>query len=173
MSRRAQAAAGRVRPAAESSDSSMSDYEFTITLCVRHPDIDPARITATLGIDPQASWKKGDPRVGPQGESLTGAHRESYWTGGLMAAPQLSSEYSSIEVELLKILARLREYYEFLLELRSDGAASELHVSLFARQEFRLDFQPSTLELLGRLGLAVALEVHPHVPEPRPRPSSN
>jgi hypothetical protein len=151
----------------------MSDYEFTITLRVRHPDIDPARITATLGVDPQASWRKGDARVGPQGESLPGAHRESYWTGGLMPAPQLSSEYSSIEVELLKILARLREYYEFLLELRSDGAASELHVSLFARQEFRLDFSPATLELLGRLGLSVALEVHPHVLEPRPRLASN
>lgn len=151
----------------------MSDYEFTITLRVRHPNIDPGRITATLGVEPQASWKKGDPRVGPQGESLPGAHRESYWTGGLMAAPQLSSEYSSIEAELLKILARLREYHEFLLELRSGGAAAELHVSLFARQEFRLDFSPPTLELLGRLGLAVALEVHPHVPKPRRRLTSN
>lgn len=147
----------------------MSDYEFTITLRVRHPDIDPARITAVLGIDPQASWKKGDPRIGPHGEPIPGAHRESYWTGGLMPAPQLSSEYATIEAELLKILTRLREYYEFLIELCSNGAASELHISLFARQEFRLDFSPSTLALLGRLGLAVALEVHPHVPKQPPR----
>jgi hypothetical protein len=92
-----------------------------------------------------------------------------------MPAPQLSSGSSSIEDELLQILARLRQHYEFLLKLRSEGAALELPVSLCARQEFRRDFQPSTLELLGRLGLAVALalEMHPHVPEPRPRSSAN
>jgi hypothetical protein len=151
----------------------MSDYEFTMTLRIRHPDIDPARITAMLGIDPQATWKKGDWRIDEKGEPLQGMHRESYWTGRLMSAPQLSSEYSSVEAELLKILAQLRKSHEFLLELRSNGAISEVHVSLFARQEFRLDLSPPTLELLGRLGLAVALEVHPHVPESRPRLSSN
>jgi len=90
-----------------------------------------------------------------------------------MPAPQLSSENSSIKVELLQILARLRQHHEFLLKVRSEDASSELHVSLFARQEFRLDFQPSTLELLDRLGPAVALEVHPDVPAPRPRSSAN
>jgi hypothetical protein len=151
----------------------MSDYEFTITLRIRHPDIDPTRITAALGIEPQATWMKGDPRLGPADEPLQGAHRDSYWTGRLMAVPQLSSEYSSVEVELLKILAQLRKSSEFLLELRAAGATSELDVSLFARQEFRLDLSSSTLELLGRLGLAVALEVHPHVSESRPRAASN
>ena len=151
----------------------MSGYEFTITLRIRHPDIDPARITAALGIDPQASWKKGDSRISPEGDPLQGARGESYWTGRLMPTPELSSEFSSVEAELLKILAQLRKSNEFLLELRSDGAISELHVSLFSRQEFRLDLSPSTLELLGRLGLAVALEGHPHVPESRPRLSSS
>jgi len=151
----------------------MSDYEFTMTLRIRHPDIDPARITAGLGIDPQASWKTGDSRIGAEGEPLQRTHRESYWTGRLMPTPELSSEYSSVEAELLKILAQLRKSHDFLLELTSDGAVSELHVSLFARQEFRLDLSPSTLDLLARLGLAVALEVHPHVPESRSRQSSN
>jgi hypothetical protein len=151
----------------------MSDYEFTMTLRIRHPDIDPARITAMLGIDPQAGWKKGDSRVGAEGTPLQGTHRESYWTGRLMPTPQLSSEYSSVEAELLKILAQLRKSHEFLLQLHSDGAVSELHVSLFARQEFRLDLSPSTLELLGRLGLAVALEVHPHLPGSPDQRSSN
>ena len=153
--------------------NSMSDYEFTITLRIRHPGIDPARITAMLGIHPQATWTKGDPRAGPQGEPLQGAHRESYWSGLLMPIPQLSSEYASVEAELLKILGQLRKSHAFLLELHTDGAVCELYVSLFARQEFRLDLSPPTLALLGRLGLAVALEVHPNVPEPRSRTTSN
>lgn len=151
----------------------MSDYEFTITLRIRHPDMDPVRITNVLGVDPQATWKKGDPRVSPEGEPLAGTRGESYWTGGLMPTPQLSSEHSSVEVELLKILHQLRNSNEFLLELRSGGAISELHVSLFSRQEFQLDLSPSTLEMLGRLGLAVALEVYPYLPESQPPLPSN
>jgi hypothetical protein len=37
-------------------------------------------------------------------------------------------------------------------------------VSLFVRENFRLDLTPETLGLLGRLGLSVALEIHPHSP---------
>ena len=41
-------------------------------------------------------------------------------------------------------------------------AVAELHVSIFARDEFRLEFLPESLSMLGRLGLTVALEVKPH-----------
>jgi hypothetical protein len=146
----------------------MSDYEFTITLRIRHPNIDPARITGGLGIEPQAAWKKGDARLNMDGEPLQGTHRESYWTGRLMPTPELSAEHSSVEAELQKILTQLRKSQDFFLELRSDGAHCELHVSLFARQEFRVDLSAPSLQLLGRLGLAVALEVHTHVPALRP-----
>lgn len=146
----------------------MSDYEFTINLRIRHPEIDPARITLRLGIEPQAAWKKGDARLNADGKPLQGTHRESYWTGRLMSAPKLSAEHSSVEAELRKILTQLRKSQEFFLELRSGGAICELHVSLFARHEFRVDLSSSSLELLGRLGLAVALEVHPHMAAPRP-----
>jgi Domain of unknown function (DUF4279) len=159
--------------AAKRKDTRMSEYEFTITLCIRHPNIEPARITAALGIDPQATWKEGDPRIGLEGELLQGIYRETYWSGRLMHAPQLSAEWSTVERVLLQILAQLRRSFEFLRDLRSEGAASELHVSIFSRQEFRLDFSPETLELLGRLGLALALEVHPPQPDAGSRPSSS
>ena len=142
----------------------MSDYEFAINVRIRHPRIDPERITEALGVPPQASWKEGDPRIGAQGEPLQGIYRESYWTGRLMDAPQLSSE-ATVERVLLQVLGQLRRSYEFLQRLRDEGAASELQVSIFSRQEFRLDFSAETLELLGRLGLAVVLEVHPPGPE--------
>jgi hypothetical protein len=35
-------------------------------------------------------------------------------------------------------------------------------VSIFAREDFRLDFLAESLSLLGRLGLALALEVKPY-----------
>jgi Domain of unknown function (DUF4279) len=142
----------------------MSEYEFTISLRIRHPSIEPLTITKTLGIEPQHTWKSGDARRSPAGETLEGNYRESYWMARLMPEPELSSGRSSVESVLLHTLAQLRRSHAFLEQLGTDGGVAELHVSLFARENFRLDLSAETLAMLGRLGLAVALEIHPHSP---------
>jgi hypothetical protein len=150
----------------------MSEYEFTISLRMRHPSIDPAAITQTLGIEPQHTWKAGAPRCGPTGEALEGVYRESYWLGRLMEEPQLSSTRVSVESVLRQILAHLRRSQSFLEQLDAEGGVAELYVSMFAREDFRLELSARSLALLGRLGLAVALEIHPQPPhavsEPQP-----
>jgi len=142
----------------------MSDYEFTISLRIRHPSIEPHAITQTLGIEPQHTWKAGDARLSPAGETLGGTYRETYWMARLMPEPELSSDRSSVETVLLQTLAQLRRCQAFLEQLVSDGGIAELHVSLFARENFRLDLSVESLATLGRLGLAVALEIHLHSP---------
>jgi uncharacterized protein DUF4279 len=145
----------------------MSEYEFTVSLRLRHPAIDPAQITQTLGIEPQHTWKVGDPRRDPAGGALEGAYRESYWMGRLMDEPQLSSGRLSVESVLLQRLAQLRRSHDFLEQFHAEGGVAELHVSLYAREAFRLELSEESLGLLSRLGLAVALDVHP-----RPSPGA-
>jgi hypothetical protein len=142
----------------------MNAYEFTVSLRIRHPHADPQTISQTLGIQPQHTWKAGEQRRGELGETLEGAYRESYWMGRLMAQPQLSSGRLSVESVLLQTLAQLRRSHAFLEKLVADGGVAEVYVSLFVRENFRLDLSPATLATLGRLGLAVALEIHPHSP---------
>jgi Domain of unknown function (DUF4279) len=146
----------------------MSEYEFTLSLRLRHPAIDPSRITRTLGIEPQHTWKAGDRRLGLSGEALEGVYRESYWMGRLVDEPQLSSEQLSVESVLLEKLATLRRSCDFLEEFHAEGGVAELHVSLYARDDFRLELSEQSLGLLGRLRLAIALDVHP-----RPAPGAS
>jgi len=149
----------------------MNDYEFTISLCVRHPTIDPSSITQSLGIEPQHTWKAGEARRGPAGEEVEGVYHQSYWTGRVMEEPQLSSERATVESVLLKTLTQLSRSHDFLQELSTDGGTAELTVSLFARGIFRLDLSPETSALLGRLRLTIAFDIHPHQPNtslPRP-----
>jgi hypothetical protein len=150
----------------------MNDYEFTISLCIRHPTMDPSSITQSLGIEPQHTWKAGEARRGPAGEELEGAYRQSYWTGRLMEEPKLSSEQTTVESVLLTTLSQLRRSYDFLQQLSTDGGTAELLVSLFARGVFRLDLSPESSALLGRLRLTIAFDIHPHPPQntsvPRP-----
>ena len=142
----------------------MSEYEFTVSLRIRHPAVDPATITAALGIEPQHAWRAGHPRCDPAGAEIGGAHYDSYWMARLMDEPQLSSESVSVEGVILKILANLRRAQSFLEQLHAEGGVAELHVSLYARGAFRIELPADSLALLARLHLAVALDVHPNSP---------
>ena len=151
----------------------MSEYEFTVSLRIRHPAIDPDTITGILGIEPQHAWRAGQPRVDPAGTELGGAHHDSYWMGRLMDEPQLSSDSASVEGMILKTLSQLRRAQSFLEQLNAGGGVAELLVSLYAREDFRLELPSDSLTLLGRLHLAIALDVHPHSPLEAPVSRAN
>jgi hypothetical protein len=138
----------------------MSAYEFTISLRIRHPEIEPAKITEALGLQPQHSWKAGESRHPSTGGS--GEHRDSYWIARLMEEPQLLTSQTSIESVLVQTITQLRRAQAFLEQLHAEGAMSELSISLFAREDFRLELSPDTMSLMGRMGLAVVLEIQPH-----------
>jgi len=151
----------------------MSEYEFTISLRIRHPTIDPAMITTTLGIQPQHTWRVGQPRCDPAGAEVGGVHHDSYWMGRLMDEPQLSSDRVSVERVILTTLSQLRRSQSFLEQMNAEGAVAALLVSLYAREDFRLEFPSDCLTLLGRMHLAVAFEVHPHSPLKAPASRAN
>jgi hypothetical protein len=67
----------------------------------------------------------------------------------------------SVESVLMQNLAQLRRAHAFLEQLHAEGGVAELHVSLYAREPFRVELSDEALRLLGRLGMAVALDVHP------------
>jgi hypothetical protein len=140
----------------------MSDYEFTMSLRIRHPDMDPAVITRTLGLQPQHAWRAGTERKSSAGDSVNGTNRDSYWMCGLMAEPKLASEQVGVESELQQALGTLRRSFEFLQSLQANGGTTEVYVSIFAREEFRIELLAEVAALLGRLGITMAIEVKPH-----------
>jgi hypothetical protein len=144
----------------------MSGYEFMMSLRIRHPRIDPAEITRALGIQPQHDWRAGDLRLDSSGDEIAGMRRESYWMGRLTTEPALARDRVSVESQIEHTLGTLRRCFDFFETLKAGGGSAELHVSLYAREEFRLEFLPELLMLLGRVGLAVVIEVRPN-PEMR------
>jgi hypothetical protein len=140
----------------------VSEYEFTMSLRIRHPHVDPAEVTRVLGMEPQHMWRAGDARRDVGGAELEGTYRESYWMARLMVEPQLASDGVGVESEVLRTLAQLRRSFSYLETLKLEGGEAELLVNIFAREDFRLDFLAESLSILGRLGLALALEVKPH-----------
>ena len=142
----------------------MSEYEFTVSLRIRHPTIDPQTISDTLGIQPLHTWRAGRPRCDPAGAEIGGAHHDSYWMARLMENPQLSSDGVSVERVIVTTLSQLRRAQTFLEQLHAEGGLAALLVSLYARADFRLELPADSLTLLGRMHMAVVLDVHPHSP---------
>jgi hypothetical protein len=142
----------------------MSEYEFTVSLRIRHPRIEPSRITEMLGLRPEHSWKAGDPhpRRSPEGTGVEGEYRDSYWTAPLMEQPQLSTTGVSVESVLVQTIDQLRRSQSFLEQLLAEGGSLQLSVSLFSRENFRLELSADTMGLMSRLGIAVVLDVQPH-----------
>jgi hypothetical protein len=113
-------------------------------------------------MEPQHSWRVGEMRRDAAGLATGGAYHESLWMCALMPHPELSSDVVSVESQLLQVIGVLRRSLDFLQSLRESGGVAELHISIFARQEFRLELPAESLASLAQMGIAMALEVHPH-----------
>lgn len=137
----------------------MSQHEFTMSLGVRHPDIDPAQITRALGLQPGHVWRKGERRLDQSGLALGGSRRESYWLCELTPRPKFSDESVSVGSEISGVLQMLRKSISFMQDLHHGGGATELHVTVFARGDFRMELLPEEAALLGRLGVVIAIEI--------------
>lgn len=137
----------------------MSDYELTLSLAIRHPDIDPDRITRALGLQPGHVWRKGEDRLDASGSSLGRLHNASYWLCEIAPRHRFSGEHVGLESELSSVLRRLRVASDFLRSLHAEGGVTELHVTLFARGDFRLELPPDCTALLGHLAVALRIDI--------------
>jgi hypothetical protein len=137
----------------------MSEHEFTMSLVVRHPDIDPAQITRALGLQPGHVWSKGEQRMDHTGATLGGSRRESYWLCELPPRPKFAVERVNVGSEISGVLQMLRQSIAFMQDLRHGGGAAELLITVFARGDFRLELLPEEAALLGRIGLSITIDI--------------
>ena len=65
----------------EARRASQPSYPFQLSLRIRHPSIDPASISHELQIEPEHSFRAGDPRESRS--AVTSVHADSYWLATL------------------------------------------------------------------------------------------
>jgi hypothetical protein len=155
-------AAPTLTPHGTQEAQTMVAYDFTMSLGLRHPDIDPARITQALALEPDHVWQRGDRRVDVNGAPLEGAHHDSYWVADFVRSSALAGEQSDVEGELSRLLQSLRKAMEFMQGLRHGGGAAELFITIYARGDFRLSLLADEASVLGRLGITMTVEVRPY-----------
>lgn len=133
----------------------MTEHEFTMSLGVRHPSMDPQNMADALGLEPGHVWSSGER-----------SHRGNYWVCEMKSRPDFPGEPVSVEIELSRLLHKLRRSMDFIQDLRRDGGATELLVTIFTRGDLRMDLSPDATTLLGRMGIALSVEVRAAVLQP-------
>ena len=129
---------------------------FSVTLRCYHPEWDPGQISTQLGMTPEVSWKAGDQRRIPSGETLSGRCRSTYW-----CSSKLLGSWDHPIATLTEYIKLLEGKREFIQNLISSGG----------RIEFFLGWglpgpsggQVLDVDLLGRLGslgINLAIDVY-------------
>lgn len=97
----------------------MHPYTYSISLRIKHPDIDLTYIGLLLGLQPNRIWKAGEARATPKDTPLEGTNKESYWCGRLTGDRE-RSETCSLEDKLAdwtnRLFANSSEFKKLLAE---------------------------------------------------------
>lgn len=158
----------------EARRASQPSYPFQLSLRVRHPSIDPASISRELQIEPEHSFRAGDPRESARSIAMTPVYVESYWLAtldpgtflaGTALAPELSPQTHAIALSAVDsaltilITSVLRRHSEFFRRIESEGGEVRLIVAISARKTRGFTLTPHLSRALSELRIPVDFEL--------------
>ncbi len=137
------------------------EYDFAVSLKIRHPSIDPDEITRTLKLIPQHAWKAGADRPATAERSSAGTYRETLWIAPLGPSPYAPQGLEFSLDEALRFGAlQVQRSRPFWNRLVAEGGSAELLIEIFGAETFTLELTPATFALLARSKLAISVQVH-------------
>ena len=161
----------------EARRASQPSCPFQLSLRIRHPSIDPASISRELQIEPEHSFRAGDPRESSRNNAVTPVHVDSYWLATLdlptlllespesALIPQLSRQTQAIAFSeldsALTVLAGsvLRRHAEFFRRIQSEGGEVRLIIAISARKTRGFTLTPHLSRALSELRIPVDFEL--------------
>ena len=155
---------------------------FQLSLRIRHPSIDPAHLSREFNIEPEHSFRAGDPRPVRSAVAPASVHAESYWLGALNPAswppdisfpghPGLQIAQQGLAAAAAKSfgwvlsLSTTRFFHvhaELLRRIRSDGGQISLLVALSPGEVGSFSLVPEVSRVFGEFGITVEFEFTDH-----------
>jgi len=151
-------------------------YPFQLSLRVRHPSIDPAAISRELQMEPEHSFRAGEPRDPSRSLAVAPVHVDSYWLATLdlekllVGTPETALVHeitrhtqtiaTSLEPALTILTASvLRRHAEFFRRIQSEGGEVRLIVAISARKTRGFTLTPHLSRALSELRIPVDFEL--------------
>jgi hypothetical protein len=154
---------------------------FELALRIRHPSMDPAAISRELRLEPEHSFKVGEPRTSSSGIAAAAVHGESCWLGTLdpqtwspeqtafdmPARTRTSATKERLRAMVMDSLGMaltlaashfLRSHGDFFRRLQSEGGDVGLIVELPAASAQSFTLTPQVAKIFADLSIAVDFE---------------
>ena len=139
-----------------SSIEKAADDGFLVRLIVKDFSIDPDEITHSLGLRPEVSWKRGDPKVTPIGRVVPGLRSDNLWS--YSSGGKVGRRFDGFVVSFVEDLDNCKALFE---RLRDDGARVELMLCLFGTKNTSGVLPARALGILFDLNVSIGVEVYP------------
>lgn len=127
-------------------------FSYKVSLQIKHPDADPKRVAAGIGLQAKRSWAVGEERRTPKGNPLPGSYRESYCVFDLG-----SGDDGELADFLRQTLTKLEHAAEFISELRRTGGKLNFYVTWSPNERGEV-FDVELLAAMARLGIDLGIE---------------
>lgn len=132
---------------------------FSIVLLIRHPHIDPKKISEELRLEPYGHAKSGEPRMTLQGAPLPGVHERSWWNHIFY----YEGDAGFFE-EMEQLVNRLALHKDFFHRIANEGGSSELFFEFPGDVNQGNTAKPTLLTQIAELKLNLGLEIFPDSP---------
>ncbi|KQN40318.1 hypothetical protein ASG37_00425 [Sphingomonas sp. Leaf407] len=126
-------------------------FKYSVSLRVRHPDVDPEKMIVGIGRTARRYWTVGEERKTPKGTPLPGIYRESYCAFDLG-----ESEDGQLADFLRQTLVELEHAADFIRDLRRTGGEVSYYVSWFPGDTGET-FDVDLLADMARLGIDLGI----------------
>jgi hypothetical protein len=134
---------------------------YTLSLSIKHPNLDPEDITRRLGVTPSRSWSAGSERETPAGTRLSGTNDSSYW----VASRKAVGERAFFD-GMNRWIESLESSSDFIELITSTGGTIMIVIGLPGRINIGDEIADSGLARLCRLNIHLGVEVFPNLPFP-------
>jgi hypothetical protein len=127
---------------------------FNVALFIVHPTIDPAEITAALGLEGHFVHPVGEQRKTPKGTLLPGKYKDTRWRHRV----RHDVKDQRFAAAVVTFVDRLAPHKAFLHDLRSTGGRAMIIVQFLGDGYFGDEIDRDTLARLVDLELDFGLE---------------
>ncbi len=127
---------------------------FDVELFIVHPTLDPAEISAALGLDAKFSHRVGEQRKTPRGKPLKGTYQDTRWKHS--RRHETPDQWFADKVA--ELLGRIEPHREFLKKLRATGGTAYVIVQFLGDGYFGDKIPLATLTKLADLELDLGIE---------------
>lgn len=127
---------------------------FALALFIVHPNVDPADITAALGLQPSVMQRSGAPRKTPVGRRLSGQYSDTRWrhsTTYYTESQRFSDQLSAFVDEL----CHNKRYFSYI---HSTGESIKLILQFLGDGYYRDVLSQQTLAKMAELGVGFGIE---------------